>query len=280
LGLNLDLIGKTTEDVVCTYDADDVILYALGIGAGVENELDFVYERDLRVFPTFAVIPPYVEGEKILALLGVNLSFLLHAGHEIVLYEAIPTSATVYSRFTFDSIYDKGDAGALINYTIETRDSAGRLLFVNKATLIDRSAGNFGGNRGPKVERISPQPGQEPDLRVEYRTSKDQAALYRLSGDKNPIHIDPGFARTGGFSRPILQGLCTFGFAGRAILHGLCGSDPSRLKSLSVRFSNVVFPGDALVTEAWRRSPGRYVFLTKTSEGRTVLDNGLVPCPP
>ena len=138
----------------------------------------------------------------------------------------------------------------------ETRDENGDLLFENKAVVVDRSAGNFGGDRGPKSEIVVPPERREPDFQVEYTTTKDQCALYRLSGDKNPLHIDPEFAGKGGFDRPILQGLCSFGFSGRAILHSVCGSDPARFKSFSVRFMNVVYPGDTLITEGWKTDTG------------------------
>ena len=128
----------------------------------------------------------------------------------------------------------------------------GDLLFENVLAGWDRTAGNFGGDPGPKVEKLVPPSGVAPDFRVEYRTSPDQAALYRLSGDKNPLHIDPEFARLSGLERPILMGLCTYGFAGRAILHSICGSDPARFKSFSVRFTGMVLPGDSLITEGWK----------------------------
>jgi acyl dehydratase len=158
---------------------------------------------------------------------------------------------------------------------IETRDDNGRLLFENRVVIVDRSAGNFGGDRGPQTERFDPPEGADPDFHLAYATSPDQAALYRLNGDKNPLHIDPEFAKLGGLERPILHGLCTYGFAGRAILHGLCGSDPARFKSLAVRFMGPVFPGDTLITEGWKKDNGAYIIQTKTQDGRVVLGNAV-----
>jgi len=273
MGLNLDMVGKKSDPVPFTYDKDRVILYALGIGAGVE-ELDFVYEKDLRVFPTFAVVPfiPTLLSSFV-PMVKLNLLAVLHGEQKIVLHKLIPTSGTIHTTTRWDSLYDKGDKGATINISFETRDENGDLLFENKAVVMDRSAGNFGGDRGPKSEIIVPPEGKDPDFRVEYATTKDQCALYRLSGDKNPLHIDPEFAGKGGFDRPILHGLCSFGFAGRAILHSVCGSDPARFKSFSVRFMNVVYPGDTLITEGWKRDTGAYIIQTKTRDGRIVLGN-------
>jgi len=276
MALNLDVIGNKIGPVPFTYGPDMVILYALGIGAGVE-ELDFVYEKNLKVFPTFAVVP-FVPSflSSFVPESRLNLYAVLHGEQKIILHRPIPVSGTIYTTTVCDSIYDKGDKGAVLNLSFETRDDRGGMLFENKAVIVDRSGGNFGGERGPRSEAFVPAEGKSPDFHVEYATSPDQSALYRLSGDKNPLHIDPNFAKKGGFQRPILQGLCTFGFAGRAILHSLCGSDPARLRSFSVRFMNVVYPGDNLVTEGWKVAHGEYTVQTKTQDGQLVLGNGRV----
>jgi acyl dehydratase len=273
MAINLDIIGQKTEPVAFTYDEDTVILYALGIGAGVD-ELDFVYEKNLKVFPTFAVIPFISEFMSTAKQANLNMYKVLHGEQKIILHQPVPPKGTVYTASTCDSIYDKGDKGAILNVTIETRDAQGELLFENKSVIVDRSAGNFGGDRGPKAEPINPPKEKKPDFRAEYTTSRDQAALYRLSGDKNPLHIDPEFAQKGGFDRPILHGLCSFGFAGRAIVHNLCGNDPARLKSFGVRFMNVVYPGEELITEGWKtEQEGRYIIRTTNREGRVILGN-------
>jgi acyl dehydratase len=275
MGLNFDMVGKSSDPIPFTYDEDRVILYALGIGAGVE-ELDFVYEKNLRVVPTFAVVPfiPTLLSSFV-PTMKLNLLAVLHGEQKIVLHKVIPTSGTIHTTTRWDSVYDKGDKGAILNISFETRDANGDLLFENRAVVMDRSAGNFGGDRGPKSEIIVPPEGKEPDFHVEYATHPDQCALYRLSGDKNPLHIDPGFAKKGGFDRPILQGLCSFGFAGRAILHSVCGGDPARFKSFSVRFMNVVYPGDTLITEGWKTDKGPYIIQTTTGDGRVVLGNAV-----
>jgi acyl dehydratase len=270
--LNLDIIGKKTEPIPFTYDQDRVILYALGIGAGLD-ELDFIYEKNLKVFPTFAVIPLFPVMGPFMSNAGLNLPAVLHGEQKIVLHGEIPTSGTIYSTGVCTAIYDKGNAGAVINFQTESKDKDGRLLFENHMVIVDRSAGNFGGDRGPKAEKLDPPEGKNPDFHVEYKTSPTQAALYRLSGDKNPLHIDPDFAKLGGFDRPILHGLCTFGYTGRAILHSVCGSNPARLKSFAARFTGVVFPGDTLIIEGWKVNTGTYIIQTRTQDGRIVLGN-------
>lgn len=275
MAINTDIIGKTFGPVSHAYGRDDVILYALGIGAGTD-EIDFIYEKNLKVFPTFAAVrfmPIFLSS--FVGPSNVNLYAVLHGEHKIIAHGPIPVSGTVHDTFTCDAIHDKGDKGALFHLTVETRDENGALLFENKAVFMDRSAGNFGGERGPKAELIEPPGGKSPDFRVEHVIPENQAALYRLSGDKNPLHIDPEFAAIAGFDRPILHGLCSFGHAGRAVLRSVCDGDPARLKSLSVRFVSVAFPGDTLVTEGWRASSGRYLLRTVNQDGKIILGNAV-----
>ncbi|MFH1139561.1 MAG: MaoC/PaaZ C-terminal domain-containing protein [Pseudomonadota bacterium] len=272
--LNLDVLGRRFGPSLFSYDRDDVILYALGVGAGVD-ELDFVYEKRLKVYPTFAAAPLMGCIFNFIKDSNINLAALLHGEQKVVLHREIPVSGTVRTTYECKSIYDKGKNGAVLNLHLTTVDEKDEVLFENIAVLFDRSAGDFGGDPGPKSEKIAPPADAAPDMSIKYQTSPNQAALYRLCGDKNPLHIDPGFARKGGFDKPILHGLCTYGFAGRAILEGLCGNDPARLKSFAVRFTGVVFPGDALITEAWKMDDHRYVVQTKTGEGRVVLGAAL-----
>jgi len=273
---NIDFIGKTTEPITYTYTKDTMILYALGIGAGIED-LDFIYEKRLKVFPTFAVVPfMSTFFNSFMPAANINPFALLHGEHKIILHKLIPPSGTVFTSIPCDSIYDKGDKGAMLNITFNTRDEQGELIFENKAVIIDRSAGDFGGDRGPKPEVFVPPEDKELDFCVKYTTSQDQAALYRLSGDKNPLHIDPLFSKKVGFDQPILHGLCSFGFAGRAILHSLCDGDPARIKSFAVRFMNVVYPGDTLKTCGWEITPKTYVIQTTNQDGKLILGNAVV----
>lgn len=274
MAINTDIIGKKIKGEPFQYNEDTVILYALGIGAGAKD-LDFVYEKQLKVYPTFAVIPFFPTLVPIATQANLNMFTVLHGEQRIILHSTIPTSGALVSSAVCSSIYDKGDKGAVVNIDIETRDDNGNLLFENKAVVMDRSGGNFGGDRGPKSEKIEPPAGKSPDFRMEQKTSPDQAAIYRLSGDKNPLHIDPEFAKMGGFDTPILHGLCSFGFAGRAILESLCDNDPSRFKAFGVRFTGVVFPGETLITEGWKTDDTRYIIQTQTQDGRVVLGNGM-----
>ncbi len=273
MAINPEIVGKEIKGEPFEWDQDKVILYALGIGAGIED-LDFVYEKALKVYPTFAVIPFFPTLIPIVAEANLNMFTVLHGEQKIILHKEIPTTGKLTNSAVCSSVYDKGDKGAVLNIDIKSRDEKGELVFENKAVVMDRSGGNFGGDRGPKVKKTLPPEGQKPEFLVEYQTSKDQAALYRLSGDKNPLHIDPEFSKMGGFDKPILHGLCSFGYAGRAILKSVCENDPSKLKSFGMRFMGVVFPGESLITQGWKIDDKKYIVQTKTGDGRVVMGNG------
>lgn len=275
MSLYLPNIGQSIGPSIFTYDTDQVILYALSIGADAEDELDFVYEKNLKVFPSFCVVPGSAEVSDWHRMVGIHVNEVLQLSHEIEVYGPIPSSATLYTTTLYDPVYDLGDSGALIHMTVESRDENGTLLFTNRCTLLDRSAGNFGGEPAPQTLPATNVIGQKPDFRVSYPTAGNQAALYRLNGDKNRMHIDPGDARSGGFKGPILHGLCTFGFACRAVLHKLCRNDPMRFRSLSARFAGAVYPGETLVIQGRRIQDDKFAFQCETEDGRAVLDAGV-----
>jgi acyl dehydratase len=267
--VNLSAVGKKLGSVTHAYTERDVMLYALGVGAG-PDELQFVYERDLKVLPTFAVIPSFPAMLNLGGAMEVNPALVLHGEQRIELLQEIPTSGTITTTPTIKAIYDKQKA-ALVVVETESVDAKGKLLFRNTSGIFARGEGGFGGDRGPSGPRNVP-PDRKPDRTVAMKTRPDQALLYRLSGDMNPLHADPDFAKLGGYDRPILHGLCTFGHAGRAVLQAYCGNDPARMKAFEVRFSGVVFPGETIVTEMWQIEPGKVVLTAKTAErGEAVL---------
>lgn len=277
LPIDVNLVGKELPSLEYSYEAKDVILYALGVGAGAEpDELKFVYENELQVLPTFGVIPPFPSLMSIVGLEGMdfNLAMLLHGEQYLELVREIPTSGKLISYPKIAAIYDKGK-GALVELEVETKDPKGELIFRNIFSTFIRGEGGFGGERGPEPGNEPPQ--REPDRVVSMQTLPQQALLYRLSGDYNPLHADPNFAAMAGFEKPILHGLCTFGFAGRAVLREYCDNDPARFKAIKVRFSRHVFPGETIITEMWQEQPDKIILRCKTAErGDYCLTNAAV----
>jgi acyl dehydratase len=270
MALNLDAVGKKLEPMTFEYTDRDVMLYALGVGAGVDD-LGFTFEKELKVLPTFAVVPAFPALAGMVGVLQVNPVMLLHGEQRIELRKPIPSSGKLITTPTIRAIYDKG-SGALIVVDAETADEQGEVLFVNSFAAFVRGEGGFGGDRGPSGARNVP-PEREPDAVVEMPTLPQQALIYRLSGDRNPLHADPDFAKMAGFDRPILHGLCTFGHVGRAILDKFCAGQAERFKDFEARFSGVVFPGDTIITEMWKEDGGKIIVRAKTQGGDAVLGN-------
>lgn len=275
--IDLKLVGKNLPAFEYNYQTKDIILYALGIGAGAEpDELKFVYESELETIPTYGVIPPFGTLMDIVGMEGmdINLAMLLHGEQYLELYKPIPVEGKLTSYPTIAGIYDKVK-GALVEIDVITKDSREEPVFMNRFSTFIRGEGGFGGDRGP--EPGNEPPDREPDRSVEMKTLPQQALLYRLSGDYNPLHADPSFAMMGGFEKPILHGLCTFGFAGRAVLKEYCNNDPAKFKAIKVRFSRHVFPGETIVTEMWEVEENRIILRSKTAErGEHCLTNAAV----
>lgn len=260
------IVGKDLEPLEFVYQNREVILYALGIGAGAEeDELQFVYEGELQTLPTFGVVPPFPALTGIIGLEGVdiNLAMLLHGEQYLELYRPIPTEGKLTSYPRVAALYDKGK-GALIEIEVVTKDEKGEPLFLNNFGVYIRGEGGFGGEKGPEPGHAPPE--REPDKVLSLPTLPQQALLYRLSGDFNPLHADPAFAAMGGFPRPILHGLCSMGFACRAVLREYGNNDPARFKAMKVRFSRHVFPGENIVTEMWQSEPNQIILRSKTAE--------------
>ena len=276
-------VGATSEPSEHSWDERDCMLYALGVGAGI-NDLSFTTENsrdiDLRVLPTMGVVLSSGGFGALRAVGEFNPAMLVHGEQRIEVRSPIPTRGTVSNVGEVTAVWDKG-SGAVVELTSTGTDTAtGNVLFTSTTALFIRGEGGFGGDRGPSGKRNVPPEGQ-PDHMVTQHTTADQALLYRLSGDRNPLHSDPSFAAMAGFDRPILHGLCTYGFAGRALLASLCGDDPARFGSIEGRFSASVFPGEQLTTRMWVIGDGEAVFTTSASnpddpdaEERVVLDGG------
>jgi multifunctional beta-oxidation protein len=265
--IDLSYIGKKLDPVTYTYTERDVMLYALGVGCGRE-ELPFTYEKDLRVLPTFAVVASFPAMMNLGGALRVNPVMVLHGEQAIALKAPIPTRGTLTTTPTVTAVYDKGK-GAVVVVETDTLNETGTLLFHNTAAIFIRGEGGFGGERGPSGARNVP-PDRKPDKTVAYTTLPQQALIYRLSGDMNPLHADPDFAKLGGFDVPILHGLCSYGLAGRAVLSAFGGNDPARMKGFEVRFAGVVFPGETLTTDMWDLGGGKIVLTARTERGEAL----------
>jgi len=208
-----------------------------------------------------------------------NPALLVHGQQAVTLHRPIPVEGTVSITSELVAMYDKGKAAVVVTESTALMD--GEPLYTNTSSAFIRGEGGWGGERGPSGPKNVP-PESEPDHVVSYQTSIDQAFVYRLSGDRNPLHTDPAFAAIGGFDRPILHGLCSYGFTGRALLHAVCGSDPSKFHHIEARFAAPVLPGDTLTIDMWPGDTGETFFTTSavdpsdpTTE-RVVIDQGLL----
>ncbi|ATL27384.1 MaoC/PaaZ C-terminal domain-containing protein [Streptomyces formicae] len=237
------------------WDHKDIQLYHLGLGAGLPatdpDELRYTLESKLHVLPSFATVAGAgmgVVGGLSAPGIEVNLAAVLHGGQAITLHRPIPSDGRATSTSKVAAVYDKGKAAILVLRT-EVADADGP-LWTSDAEIFVRGEGGFGGERGPSA-RV-PAPEGDPDAEVERPVREDQALLYRLSGDWNPLHADPEFAKLAGFDKPILHGLCTYGMTLKAVVDTLLGGDVSRVRSYRTRFTGVVFPGETLRIRMWR----------------------------
>src|SRR5262245_60365721 len=263
-----------------SYEQDDVILYHLGIGAGVPatdaNELEYTYEKSLKVLPSFCVTPVFsAMGASLFNVDGLkfNPAMLLHGEQDIEIHRPLPTAAELESSVRIAGIYDKGKA-ALVVLEVATKEPGGAPLFTNRFSLFLRGEGGFGGDAGPKAGNEAPA--RAPDLTVESKTLPQQALLYRLSGDKNPLHADPGFAKMGGFDTPILHGLCSFGIVCKAAVDRALGGDVTKVARYQARFAGVFFPGETMVTSIWREGSQLLLASKSLERGTPVLSNAAI----
>lgn len=282
--INPDAVGSTSAPAETSWTSKDSLLYALGIGAGTDD-LAFTTENSMnvrqRAFPTQAVVLGDASGA--FANIGTfNPAMLVHGEQAIVLHRELPVEGTVVTVGEVTAVWDKG-SGAVVEVTSRSTTPDGVALFDKVMSVFIRGEGGFGGERGPSGPSSAPKDAAPkdaapdaaaPDGEVTLVTREDQALIYRLSGDRNPLHSDPGFAQLAGFERPILHGLCTFGFAGRALLGWVCDGDPARFRSMSGRFTSPVFPGEHLTTRMWRVGDDAALFTTHGGDGRVVIAAG------
>ncbi len=276
--INPDAVGAEGEEGEFSWASKDSLLYAIGVGAGATDptgfELEFTTENtsgvEQKALPTQVVVMGMGTGAKGPDFGTFNLAALVHGEQAITLHKPLTPSGTARSKARVPAIYDKGKAALVVLETVVT-DLDGDPWWTSSSTMFIRGEGGWGGDRGPSGPR-NVAPDRAPDHVVTYQTRPDQALLYRLNGDRNPLHSDPNFATAAGFPKPILHGLCTYGFTGRALLHAVCGSDPARFGGMEGRFSTPVMPGDALDVHIWEEGD-HAVFQTKVGDN-VVLDSG------
>lgn len=274
MALNPDAVGFETEALPTSWTSTDVLLYAVSLGMG-SADLAFSTENstdvEQRVLPTFPVVvknPTRATG----AIGSFDPAMLVHGKQSVTLHRPIPPAGEAMISSKIVAMWDKGSAAVVEVESYATTDD--EPLFSLASAMFIRGEGGWGGERGPSGARNVP-PDTAPDVEVVYQTAPDQAYLYRLNGDRNPLHSDPKFAARAGFDQPILHGLCTYGFTGRALLHELCGNDPARFDHVEGRFASPVIPGEALTVRAWHARDGEAVFTTSVGD-RLVIDQGLL----
>lgn len=240
-----------------SYTEDQVILYHLGLGIGAgsaqtdPNELEYYFEKNLKLLPSFAVIPVFgaMGGLGKVPGMDFNFAMLLHGEQDIQIHKPLPTAQKLQISGSIPEIYDKGKAALVIMESI-AKDESGEDLFTNRFSLFIRGEGGFGGDSGPKAGNKAPE--RAPDGQVETSTVPQQALLYRLSGDKNPLHADPEFAKMGGFDQPIIHGLCSYGIALKAVVDDALSGDTTKVARYQARFAGVAFPGETYITSYWK----------------------------
>lgn len=274
------LTSMKIEPIRHSYTRRDTMLYALGLGVGAHDPVDagdlkYVYEKLLVALPMQAVT--LGAGAMLLAEpeFGINFRMLLHAEQSLVLHKPLPVEGTLRSEISIDEIYDKGATkGAILYMTRKLFDAAsGDLLVTMGVVTFLRGDGGFGGkSEGAPKPRPVPAD-RSPDLQAALPSTLNQAQIYRLSGDYNPLHIDPEIAAAAGFDRPILHGLCHYGMAGRALIRALCGDDPARLQRLDTRFTSPVYPGEPLTIEIWNIGAGEASFRVVARDRNVIVQD-------
>ncbi len=273
MALKLDAIGKKIGPYTKDYTWKDTVLYALGVGAGF-SDLDYCYEKDLKVIPSFAITTVYDLMPEVATASNVNLAGILHGEQEIIFHNPIPSEGTLSTEGAITHYYDKGkNKGALIVGEFETHHSNGTKLFTSIATVFARLDGGFGGEDAPAKQIEFPD--RKPDFVVDATPSADQPLIFRLSGDTFQLHVDSEFAKMAGFEKPIMHGLCTHGYACRALIQSLCPGEPQKVRRLDCRFKRPLYPGVPIQTLIWKTEEGRALWrVINTQTNEVVMDNG------
>lgn len=272
-------LAHTFEPGEGGYAKDDVILYALGVGAGVPptdaGELEYTYEKNLKVLPSFTTVANSGAAANFFAVEGLefNRAMMLHGEQEVEIHKPLPPETKLRGQAKIADIYDKGKAALLL---LETRvsDGEGDPLYTNRMSLFLRGEGGFGGPKGPDTSSAKPE--RAPDGVLESTTLPQQALLYRLNGDKNPLHCDPDFAAKGGFDRPIIHGLCSYGIVCKAIVDGVLNGDPTKVAKYSARFRGIAFPGETYLTSFWKEGDTIYVEAKSKERDAPIISNAAV----
>ena len=274
-------IGAELPEREFAWTESDVLLYHLGVGAGSRpgdqtspKALRYTLDDErLQVLPSFGIVAPtfHETAAPSLDLPGcdINLANVLHGSQEIVVHRPLPTSARATVRTRISDVWDKGKAAVVVQ---EGRavDEAGAPLFTTRSSIFVRGEGGWGGDRGPSTKVELPE--RAPDADTFYVTTAQQALLYRLCGDRNPLHADPAFAEAAGFPAPILHGLCSYGIVLRTIVDALLDSDTSAVRSFTARFAGVVFPGETIRVRAW--DEGEQIHVSATILGDNAQRDG------
>src|SRR4051812_12508411 len=267
--MNLDAVGAVSDKFSASWTSKDALLYALGVGAGQLDptgfELEFTTENsqdvEQRVLPTMPVVLAMGGGPGLPSWGDFDFRMLLHGEQGVTVHGPIPADGEVEAVTRIVGIYDKGKA-AIVRMESESKyKDSGKPAFTTRFAAFIRGEGGCG-TKGDDIAEPPKMPERAPDHETSYATRADQALIYRLSGDRNPLHSDPTIAKFAGFDKPILHGLCSYGFTGRALLHTLCGSDVAKFQSMDVRFSKPVTPGDTLTVRMWIDEPGHALFQT------------------
>ena len=271
------ILDLKTEGQAFSWGDRETMLYALGIGMGTDpmnaDELPFVYENNLKAVPTQATVAAWGAGP--MGQTGINYLMVVHGEQSVTFHKPMPTEASITADSRIVGAYDKGPGKGAVIYTetvlkdAKTHEAIATLL----GSTFARGDGGFGGpSDGAPVPHEVPT--RAPDQSVDITTKPDQALIYRLSGDRNPLHSDPAFATAAGFPRPILHGLCTYGITCRAVLQTYANYDPAKIKSHAVRFSSPVFPGETITVDMWQDGDVISFEARIKDRGVTVIRNG------